>query len=159
MVNKKGLNELIRLDKTPEWLSSARARLKSKMYARSTVASKDSKRRKVEEIMECCQIKFGVNGIGADELLTVAAVLGEANSKSADQYLGELKLMQLEIGSSWSDVLERQLVMIKRALKRHRARSTCQRNKPRNVTGRTLGDKAPKCWAHRDEQFGPTDGP
>ena len=46
-------------------------------------------------------------GEDADELLAVAAVLGEANITSADQHFVELKLVQLEMGSSWSDVLER----------------------------------------------------
>ena len=58
------------------------------------------------------------NGLTADEILTIAAVLGEANIKSSDQYLAELKLMQLEMGISWPDVLNRQLTMVKRALKR-----------------------------------------
>ena len=77
--------------------------------------------------MESCYIKLEGCGLTTDDVLTVAAVLGEANIKSADQYLAELKLLQLESGISWTDVLERQLVMAKRALKRdvgpeHRAK-------------------------------------
>ena len=59
-------------------------------------------------------------GVMPDELLTVAAVLGEMNLKSADAYLSEVKLIQLEFGISWSDVMERQLTMLKRALRRDR---------------------------------------
>ena len=113
VVGKRNLKELIKMEKAPEWIAAARTRLKTRMFSASTLASKDSKRRKVQEIMQSCNISFGVNGVNAEELLTVAAVLGEANIKSADQNLSELKLMQLEGGSSWPDVLERQLVMIK----------------------------------------------
>ena len=57
-------------------------------------------------------------GLTQSDVLTIGAVLGESGIKTGDQYLSELKLMQLEMGISWSDVLERQLVMVKRALKR-----------------------------------------
>lgn len=68
--------------------------------------------------MDSCNIRLGENGITTDEIVTVAAVLGETAIKSADQYLAEVKLMQLEAGVSWTDVLDRQLTMVKRALKR-----------------------------------------
>lgn len=88
------------------------------MFSAATLASKESKRRKVQEVMDSCDIKMQGDGLTADEILTIAAVLGEANIKSSHQYLAELKLMQLEIGISWPDVLDRQLTMVKRALKR-----------------------------------------
>ena len=69
-------------------------------------------------MVDSCGIEIGGNGVTADELLTVAAVLGETNIKCTDQYLAEMKLMQLEGGISWPDVLDRQLTMVKRALKR-----------------------------------------
>eukprot|EP00435_Cladocopium_sp_Y103_P065495 s591_g27.t1 len=117
-VQKKSLKEVAGMTKSATWIIAARAKLKEKMFAASTLASKESKRRKVVEVMESCGINPGGNGISCDDLLTVAAVLGECNIRSADQYLAEVKLMQLENGVSWTDVLERQLVMVKRALKR-----------------------------------------
>ena len=115
---KRTVKEVSGLVKSPTWIADARNRLRSKLFAATTSASKESKRRKVVEIMDSCDIKFQGNGISCDELLTVAAVLGESGIKSADQYLAEVKLMQLESGVSWTDVLERQLSMVKRALKR-----------------------------------------
>ena len=84
-------------------------------------------------------LKLQGNGISCDDLLTVAAVLGEAGIKRADQYLSEVKLMQLENGVSWSDMLDRQLTMVKRALRRdthtHQRRSSIQKGYP-GVHGR-----------------------
>ena len=115
---REGLGKVINFALSSKWVDVARAKLKEKVYSNSTLATKQSKRRRIMEIMHNTNITIKENGISADELLTLAAVLGEANLKSADQYLAEVNLLQLEMGISWSDVLERQLCMMKRALKR-----------------------------------------
>ncbi len=114
--------------KNSGWILKAKDKLKRKMFSSSTHATKNAKRKKLKEVMETCGVtKFQESGITCDGLLSIAAVLGEMGLKSADQYLGEVKLMQLELGISWSDVLDRQMYMLKRALKRdigpeHRAK-------------------------------------
>ena len=116
--NKRKLKDMATAIKSPAWIAAARAKLKNRLFSASTLASKESKRRRIQEIMDNCNIRLGENGITTDELVTIAAVLGETAIKSADQYLAEVKLMQLEAGVSWTDVLDRQLTMVKRALKR-----------------------------------------
>ena len=49
------------------------------------------KKEKVPEVMDNCDIKMQGNGLTADEILIIAAVLGEANIKSSDQYLAVQK--------------------------------------------------------------------
>ena len=116
--NKRKMKDMANVIKSPAWIAAARAKLKNRLFSASTLASKESKRRRIQEIMDNCNIRLGENGITTDELVTIAAVLGETAIKSADQYLAEVKLMQLEAGVSWTDVLDRQLTMVKRALKR-----------------------------------------
>ena len=115
---RKSLRDVTKLAQHRKWVEDARTRLKHKMFSRSTSNTKNSKRKKIEEIMANCDVCFDPEGVSSDDLLTIAAVLGESSLKSADQYVGEVKLMQLERGIPWSDVLERQLVMVKRALRR-----------------------------------------
>eukprot|EP00435_Cladocopium_sp_Y103_P045957 s46_g13.t1 len=115
---KRSLDEITQMAKDAGWVASARRRLKTRLYSRATLATKDSKRRRIHEIMESCCIEIGNDGLNQEDLLTIAAVLGEAGLKSADQYLGEVKLLQLEAGISWPDVMERQMTMVKRALRR-----------------------------------------
>eukprot|EP00435_Cladocopium_sp_Y103_P071761 s1543_g38.t1 len=103
---KQSLEEVVTLTQSSTWVQSARKRLASRLYATSTQATKKSKRKKIRENMSSCCISIGNGGVGCDALLTMAAVLGESNIKSADQYLGKVKLLQLQ-GVSWSDVLER----------------------------------------------------
>ena len=90
------------------------------MFSEATLASKESKKRKVQEVMDSCDIKMQGNGLTADEILIIAAVLGEANIKSSDQYLAELKLMQLEMGSKEpsKEMLDHRSVQ-KRPTRRH----------------------------------------
>ena len=78
------------------------------------------KKEKVPEVMDSCDIKMQGNGLTADEILIIAAVLGEANIKSSDQYLAELKLMQLEMGSKEpsKEMLDHRSVQ-KRPTRRH----------------------------------------
>ena len=100
------------------WLQRAKEKLKGKMFSSSTRATRASKRKKMQDIMDDNCISFGKDGLEADDLLTIGAVLDEMDIKTGDQYLGEVKLMQLELGIAWPDTLDRQLAMVKRALRR-----------------------------------------
>ena len=101
-----------------DWRRKAVSNLRGKMFAKSTLASKASKRRRL------CEILTKVKGDGqffpleTEELELVGAILSECNLKTGEQYINEVKLMQLEAGWAWDEVLERQLAMIKRALRR-----------------------------------------
>ena len=53
-------------------------------------------------------------------LVGVGAALDEAQLQSGDQYAHEVKLMHLEAGFDWGAPLERQLYLVKNALKRHK---------------------------------------
>ena len=79
-------------------IAEAGSRRKAKLFSAATLAPNESKRRKVVEIMESCDIKLQGNGISCDELLTLAAVLGEAGIKALTKV--KLIVMQLEGGAS-----------------------------------------------------------
>ena len=83
--NKRPLKAMATMARSAGWIAEARSRRKAKLISAATLAPNESKRRKVVEIMESCDIKLQGNGISCDELLTLAAVLGEAGIKSADQ--------------------------------------------------------------------------
>ena len=124
-VKDKRANDVTKLLQDSRWIARAKENLKNKLFSTSTIATRNAKRKKVMEIIDSCGYstlftKHQEVGVTPDQLLTVAAVLGEMKLKSADAYLSEVKLIQLEFGISWSDVLERQLTMLKRALRRDR---------------------------------------
>lgn len=114
-VNWQGMTNLL---SSKEWKRKAVANLRGKMFAKSTLASRASKRKRL------CDILLKVKGdkeffpLEAGELELVGAVLSEAELKAGEQYINEVKLMQLEAGWAWDEVLERQLAMVKRALRR-----------------------------------------
>ena len=53
-----------------------------------------------------------------DAIKTVAGVLKQANYRAAPNYLGELKLLYIESGQAWSEMLERSLQLCKRSAMR-----------------------------------------
>ena len=114
-VNWQGMTNLL---SSKDWKMKAVAKLRGKMFAKSTLASRASKRKRL------CDILLKVKGekeffpLDAEELELVGAVLSEADLKAGEQYINEVKLMQLEAGWAWDEVLERQLAMVKRALRR-----------------------------------------
>ena len=60
------------------------------------------------------QVKDGPElPVTAEELTVAATLLDEAKLVSADQYLHEVKLMQVEMGEEWGLTLERQLKLCK----------------------------------------------
>ena len=97
------------------WRATARNVLKGKFYSTSTAASKASKRRTIMEVAYACTEDEPVFPVTVDILVDVASVINHTEMKAGDQYLYELKLMQLENGFEWTDQLERHLQMCKRA--------------------------------------------
>ena len=141
-------NDWKKLMMDSNWTKSIKEKLKTKLFASSTSATREAKRRKIRDIIDSCGFsKFQEVGLDPDQLLTVAAVLGEMGLKSADQYIGETKLMQLELGVSWSDVMERQLAMLKRALRRDRGPETRATEVPPTDIDEAL-------WERRDKDPG-----
>ena len=53
-----------------------------------------------------------------DLITTLARVLDSTGMKAGDQYLAEAKLMHIEAGFEWSQLLERQMGICKRAMQR-----------------------------------------
>ena len=102
-----------------KWRKEAVEKLRGKMFAKSTLASKASKRKKLSEVLE--KIKDGDSEffpLTPQELELAGAVLSELQLKAGEQYINEIKLMQLEAGFRWDEIMDRQLAMIKRALRR-----------------------------------------
>ena len=101
-----------------EWKVKSRTFCK-KFLALNTALSRNSKRRQMVTVLR--QVKgeplFPVN---QEELTVAASVLDEAKLVSADQYLHEIKLIQVEMGGPWNVSMERQLVLCKKALNRHK---------------------------------------
>ena len=104
--------------KSSSWRRMAVANLREKMFAKSTNATKEAKRKKILKILKEIVPDEDIFPLSGQTLTELGAVLGECRLKAGDQYIGEVKLLQLELGHSWSDVLERQLQVIKRALRR-----------------------------------------
>ena len=101
-------------DKT--WVSRVKKSFIKKFYAASTLTTKNTKRKRVTEILEniVCQ-HFPLTG---DLITTLAAVLDSTGMKAGDQYLAETKLMHIEAGFEWSQLLETQMGICKRAMQR-----------------------------------------
>ena len=100
--------------KNKAWLERVRASFKEKFFAKATAASKNSRRKRIVEIL----------GRGppfeVEDFEILGAVLDAAEMKAGEQYLQEAKGMHVEDGWSWDLRLESHLTSCKRALKRDR---------------------------------------
>ena len=122
----KGSNmkRAIELAKDPRKMMKAKTNFKKRFLAFNTMQSRNSKRRKVLEVMQ------GITGledpfpVNQELLVGVGTALDEAQLQSGDQYAHEVKLMQLEAGYEWTMPMERQLYLVKNALKRHKGPET-----------------------------------
>ena len=107
---KKVLNQKLGVN---EWKVKSRT-FCEKFLALNTALSRNSKRRQMVTVLK--QVKgeplFLVN---QEELTVAASVLDEAKLVSADQYLHEIKLIQVEMGGPWNVSMERQLVLCKKS--------------------------------------------
>ena len=110
------LAEVVSKVKDQEWRKRVRTNFSRKFYATSTLATKNSKRKKVMEILE--NLGEGPMPLTVDSITTVAAVLDSTGMKAGDQYLNEAKLLHVEAGYPWSDQLELKMTTCKRAMRR-----------------------------------------
>eukprot|EP00438_Fugacium_kawagutii_P013596 Skav223057 [mRNA] locus=scaffold1069:397339:398856:+ [translate_table: standard] len=100
------------------WRLQAVQELRDKMFSKSTQAAKNSKRKKIWDILRKICGERPVFPLEVNVLEELGAVILQCGLRAGDQYMGEAKLMQLESGFEWSQVLERKLTTVKRALKR-----------------------------------------
>ena len=119
---KKGsdMNRALKLAKAPNEMKRAKVNFKKRFLAFNTMQAKNSKRRKVMEIMTNLADNGEPFPVDQELLIGIGTALDEAQLQSGDQYIHEVKLMQLEAGFEWGAPMERQLYLIKNALKRHK---------------------------------------
>lgn len=108
------LKDASQLARNRSWRETARRVLKDKFYSLSTAAAKASKRRTILEVAKACTEDEVIFPLSVELLVDIAAVVNYTEMKAGDQYLYELKLMQLEYGFPWSEQLERHLQMFLR---------------------------------------------
>ena len=115
-MEKASLKEVGTKVKDGAWLSKIRKNFIRKFYAQSTLATKNTKRKKVLEILEGLdQASFPMT---VESMTSLAAVLDYTGMRAGDQYLAEAKLLHVEAGYDWDMRMDRQLVVCKRALQR-----------------------------------------
>ena len=114
---KVALTEAVGKVKDASWRESIRRSFIGKFFTPATLPAKNTKRKRITEIMEALETSFP---LGINDLVEVAAVIDSAGLKAGDQYLAEAKAMQVESGEQWPDVLENHLTMCKRALRRNK---------------------------------------
>ena len=118
----KGANmkRAIELAKDPKKLRKAKTNFKTRFLAFNTMQSRNSKRRKVLEVMQSITGMDDPFPVDQELLVGVGTAMDEAKLQAGDQYVHEVKLMHLEAGYEWSMSMERQLYLVKNALKRHK---------------------------------------
>ena len=102
--------------KNKMWIHKVKKNFIKKFYAPSTLATKNTKRKKVLEILENME---GPNfPLTPDKVIELAAVLDSTGMKAGDQYLAEAKSLHIETGEEWDMMLDRQMNICKRAMAR-----------------------------------------
>eukprot|EP00435_Cladocopium_sp_Y103_P008713 s2755_g2.t1 len=98
------------------WMARIRKNFVGKFYAPSTLATKNTKRKKVLEILgQLSQEPFPLT---VDCIVALASLLDSTGMKAGDQYLAEAKAMHVEAGHEWSLQMDMQLATCKRAMQR-----------------------------------------
>ena len=109
------LSEAVKQAENQSWRERSQAIFVKKFYAPGTLAAKNTKRKRVEEIMEALETEFP---LGIKDVVGIASVLDSAGLKAGDQYLAEAKAMHVEAGHNWSAPLEANMTLCRRALRR-----------------------------------------
>jgi len=123
----------------------------TKFLSRNTALSRNSKRRQLVLLLK--QLKSEpLLPVNQDELTVLASTLDESKMASADQYLHEIKLMQVELGGPWDISMERQLVLCKKALNRHKG----PEKRALEVKVEEIKDEA---WSRRGKKLSDVDRP
>eukprot|EP00435_Cladocopium_sp_Y103_P018952 s4633_g4.t1 len=113
---KATLDGIAELAASRSWLERAKSKFEMKFFAAGTWTARATKRRKIMELVSACGSSR--EDMNAETISAVAAALDEAKLQSAEQYLAELKWIRIESGLKWDEVMERRMVLCKRALKR-----------------------------------------
>ena len=112
-----------------------------KFLSWNTALSRNSKRRQMVTLLKQLK-KEPLIPVNQEELTVLASMLDEAKLTSADQYLHEIKLMQVEMGGPWDPSMERQLALCKRALARHKGPE-------KRAVEVKLEDLTAETWSHQ----------
>lgn len=112
-----------------------------KFLSWNTALSRNSKRRQMVTLLKQLK-KEPLIPVNQEELTVLASMLDEARLTSADQYLHEIKLMQVEMGGPWDPSMERQLALCKRALARHKGPE-------KRAVEVKLEDLTSEMWSHQ----------
>ena len=102
--------------KDPHWLNRVRKNFIKKFYAPSTLATKNTKRKRVTEILE--NVKSEPFPLTVELVTSLAAVLDSTGMRAGDQYLAEAKAMHVEAGFDWDQQLDKHMTTCKRAMQR-----------------------------------------
>ena len=121
---RANMDKAIKLAKDPRKLMKAKTNFRKRFLAFNTMQARNSKRRKVLDVMKNITGLEDPFPVDQELLIGVGTALDEAQLQSGDQYIHEVKLMQLEAGYEWTMPLERQLYLVKNALKRHKGPET-----------------------------------
>ena len=115
----RAIEGILKEGKGPKHWRSKAAAFRKKFLSTSSNLARNSRRKQMMNILS--QVKDGPElPVTAEELTVAATLLDEAKLVSADQYLHEIKLMQVEMGEEWGLTLERQLKLCKAALSRNK---------------------------------------
>ena len=93
-------------------------RLEKGFSSNTSRKSKESRRKTIEAILDNGEVTKDIFPITPHKVKLLGGVLKESGYKAAHLYLGELKLMAIEHGQIWSDLLERTLKLSKMAVNR-----------------------------------------
>ena len=147
--SKSSLDRAVMLAGKPKELKKAKETFVKRFLAANTLAAKNSKRGRVMEIAKAagCGKVFPLT---RDIITLVGTALDEAKIQSGDQYINELKLMHIEDGHNWCAPLERQMYLVKLALKRHKGpEQRAHEVKPEDVEALTWEAKCSKYRGHQ----------
>ena len=111
-----GIPAAIERARNPGWLRRVRSAYLGRMFTPATVAAKNSRRKRVAEILEA--VVATPFPLSCESLTMLGTVLFDADIQSAAIYLHEAKLMHVELGHCWNDQLDAKFKNCKRALQR-----------------------------------------
>ena len=115
----RAIERILNEKKGPKHWRAKAVAFRKKFLSASSNLARNSRRRQMMSILR--QVKDGPElPVTAEELTVAATLLDKAKLVSADQYLHEIKLMQVEMGETWGLTLERQLKLCKAALSRNK---------------------------------------
>lgn len=116
------IKDIGKMTRNRGWVSRIKRSFIENFYSKSTLATKNTKRKKITEILE--NMEEGQLPLTPEKITTLAAILDATGMKAGDQYLSEAKAMHIEEGHGWEVGLERQMATCKRAMQRDKGPET-----------------------------------